>query len=252
MSEVVVLDGITYTRLHVWAAANNVTIGLARVWAKKGFILGARKILRGLVWAIPLGAKVPERSGSRRPREAESWLPKPAALDRALKLFRKKFISAILDYDRDPSSRARWSKKDVMSMCQWPYPKDWRTLRGVLEEQVGLILLMPGSGIGTKGREAARPWTFTTCPQDREWSVVNAVAHQLGGMKRTAKVTSIAIAPPDEKHALDEGSKTRIDEALEKQEVKLDAVLETLQRVKQNLLDHETMKLLEEYSDYGE
>ena len=68
-------------------------------------------------------------------------------------------------------------------------------------------------------------------------------------MKRTAKVVAQALAPPDQKHALDEGSKTRIDLVLEEQDVKLDNVLQTLQDVKQDLLDRDTMRLLEEYNE---
>lgn len=178
-------------------------------------------------------------------------LKKAIALTIAESLFRKKYWDCVFFYEADPceASRARWTKKEVMQICRWPYPGDWSSLRKILEKKVGLIMYMPGSGIGSFGRETARPWTFATCQADREWSVTNAAAHQIGSMKRTAGVMSAALTPGDERHALDEGSKARIDEGLKKHDVKLDKVLQTLQDVRQNLLDERTMKLLAEYGE---
>lgn len=185
---------------------------------------------------------------------------KQKALERSKQLFRKVFFQAITRYEEslreDPDNpiRARWTKEEVMSLCKWPYPKDWRPLREALETKIGLIMLLHGAR-GKRGDKVC-PWTFATCPKDREWCVVHAVRCQVGGMKRTARITALAIAPPspeelEEKslHALEEGSGSRINQVLEDQGIKLNKVLKTLQDVKQDLLDRETMKLLEKFGD---
>lgn len=175
------------------------------------------------------------------------------ALTIAERLFREKFFEAIARYDEsvregdEPPLRARWSKEEVMSMCQWPHRENWRHLRDRLESKIGLIMLLQGARSRRHG--TVRAWTFATCREDRELAIIHATRCQVGGMKRTAKVVAQALAPPDEKHALDEGSKTRIDEVLDEQGIKLDKVLQTLQDVKQNLLDRDTMRLLEEYNE---
>lgn len=180
-------------------------------------------------------------------------LRQAVALVVAERLFRKKFFEAVARYDEstrrgdEPPIRARWSKEEVMEMCQWPYLENWRPLRDVLETKIGLIMLLQGARSERGG--VVRAWTFATCLEDRELSIIHATRCQVGGMKRTAKVVSLALSPPDEKYALDEGSKTRIDRVLKEQDVKLDNVLQTLQDVKQNLLNRETMKLLAEYGE---
>ena len=69
----------------------------------------------------------------------------------AERLFREKFFEAITRYDEsvregdEPPLRARWSKEEVMQMCQWPYLENWRPLRDVLEAKVGLIMLLQGA-----------------------------------------------------------------------------------------------------------
>lgn len=223
--------------IEPWATLANVDVNIARSWAKEGLLEGAQKSLFG-DWKVPLKTGIPAL---------------PVLLALAKRLFREKFFEAITRYDEsvrvgdEPPLRARWSKEEVMEMCQWSYPNSWRTLRDVLEAKIGLIMLLQGAR--SEHRGAVKPWTFATCQEDRELSIIHATRCQIGGMKRTAKVVAQALAPPDEKYALDEGSKTRIDEVLDKQGVKLDNILQTLQDVKQNLLDRDTMKLLEEYNE---
>jgi len=232
-------DGITYVLLEDWARKHQVPTYLVRIWFRASLLKGVRKPPnKPEPLIIPKETKKPTKAG---------------LLNYAEGLFRKVFIRAILDYERAPDGdqsprRARWSKEEIMTLCQWPYPDDWSMLRSRLEARVGLIMLRPGSGNPWKD-EVVKVWTFATCPEDREWGILNAIGSQLGGMKRTAKVTSLAIAPPDERNALNEGSKERIDKLLQKQDTKLDRVLSTLQNVKQDLLDRDTMKLLEGLGD---
>lgn len=188
-------------------------------------------------------------------------LKQAVALRKAEKLFRKIFFDAVSRFEeavrenyKDPELdldlelyRARWSKADVMNLCEWEYLSDWRILRSHLEKEIGLIMLMRGSR--RPWVTQIQPWTFATSVEDREWGVAHAIRCQIGGMKRTAKVTAQALAPPDEVHALDEGSKTQIDLLLKTQNVKLDTVLKTLQSMKDSLLEQETMKLLAEYGE---
>jgi len=228
------MDKIT---IESWAALAYVSPQIALSWAQEGLLEGAKKRLFGS-WEIPLGTGLPR---------------KRIILDRSERLFRRAFFNAIAEYDEsiregeEPPLRARWSKEEVMEICQWPRPNTWRPLRDILETKVGLIMLLPGARTERGG--VAKPWTFATCQEDRELCIIHATRCQIGGMKRTANVVAQAIAPPDEKHAIDKGSKTRIDEAMDAQGVKLDNVLKTLRDVKQNLLDRETMNLLEEYSE---
>lgn len=223
--------------IESWAALANVSPRVAQNWAKKELLEGAQKSLFG-GWKVPLKTGIPAL---------------PVLLVLAKRLFREKFFEAIARYDEsvregdEPPIRARWAKEEVMEICQWPHPENWRPLRDVLETEVGLIMLLHGAR--TEHGGLVRAWTFATCQEDRERCIIHATRCQIGGMKRTAKVVSQALAPPDEKYALDEGSKTRIDEVLDEQGIKLDNVLQTLQDVKQDLLDRDTMKLLAEYGE---
>ena len=219
--------------LDLWAEIANIDLSIARNWAREGLLEGAKKpLLKD--WTIPLGTKSPN---------------KVEVLERSTELFRKKYWSCVLYYEADPceATRARWTKEEVMQISQWPYPQSWRLLRDELEAKVGLIMLLKGAR--HKGDGVIRPWTFATCQEDRELAVIHATRCQIGGMRRTAKVVSQALEPGDERHALDKGSKTNIDRVLKEQDVKLDNVLRTLQDVKQDLLDRDTMKLLEEYNE---
>jgi len=173
---------------------------------------------------------------------------KEEAVKEAKKKFYRIYWDAVLFYEANPSeaNRARWTKEWLMCNCGWPYPEDWRTLGDALEG-IGLILYLPGARSGWASK--VRPWTFATCVEDREWYIAHAAAVQVGTMKRTAKVIGQAIAPPDERHALEEGSKERIDKMLKKQNVKLEDVLRTIRHMKQDLLDRETRRLLAEYGE---
>jgi len=248
VAKAVLVGDVTYILLEDWAKAKVRTLGLARVWARTEKIEGALKLL-DKDWIVPIDAEEPIDAA---PREQIS---KPEALARATKLFRRIFFDAISRYEEsaragaEEPDRARWTKEEIMEWCKWPYSDDWRMLRSQLEAQVGLIMLRQGAGDPRTSYEQVKLWTFATCAEDREWGVINAVGSQVGAMKRTAKVTSLAIAPPDERHALDEGSKSRIEEVLERQNIKYDALMKSILDVKQDLLDRETMELLEAYGN---
>jgi len=112
-------------------------------------------------------------------------------------------------------------------------------------------MLRRGAGNPWKD-ETIRTWTFATCPEDREWGVLNAAKSQVGAMKRTAHVTTQALAPPDEreeKHALGADSKGRIEKLSEEQDIELNAVLKSVRDVAQDLLDRETLKQLEAFGE---
>jgi len=144
-------------------------------------------------------------------------------------------------YLREPI-RTRWTKQEILDLCGWP--KDlWRMLRDRLETEVGLIMLRPGSGNPWK-KGAVRLYTFSTCIEDREWGVYNSAALQLGAMKRLGEVTKVALAPPEGRFALNDGSEKRINRLLKKQEVKIDQLWESLQKVQVGLTDRQTLRLL--------
>jgi len=251
----IILDNITYILLEDWAITQRRTLQTAKGWARTGKIQNAQQLFDGS-WIVPIDTEEPEPEGPKTGVDSEliSEKKQAYALVQATNKFREIFFAARDSYetaikakDENPY-RARWSKEEIIDLCQWPYTDDWRTLRSRLEREVGLIMLRPGAGRPWQG-ESTQVWTFATCKEDREWGVINAARSQVGAMRRTAQVTSLAIAPPDEKHAIDSGSKTQIERVLDQQNIKLDEIFKSIQKVKQDLLDRDTMKLLE---DYGE
>ena len=185
--DTITVKGITYTHLHLWAEANKIVTQQALKWAAQGRIAGAQK-LSGGGWAIPIEAKVPKGL-------------KTEALARAIGLFRKKYLKAVLDWERDPNIRARWSKEDVMGICEWPYLGNWRPLRNALESHVGLILLLPGSR--NEWGSVARCWTFPTRKADMMWGVSHILNQQKGTALRASETVRKRIAPSDGRYALE-------------------------------------------------
>jgi hypothetical protein len=225
--DTITVKGITYTHLHLWAAANKIAIRQARKWAAQGRIAGAHKLPLGN-WAIPIEAEVPKGL-------------KAEALAKAVVLFRKKYLKAVLDWERDPNIRARWTKEDVMGICEWPYLGNWRPLRNALENQVGLILLLPGAR--SEWGSVARGWTCRTRKADMMWGVSHILNQQKGTALRASETVRKRIAPSDGRYALES---QWVQELLGKLNQNADRLMQLASGARANWEDEVLLESLEE------
>lgn len=169
---------------------------------------------------------------------------KRAGLMLAIELFRKKYLKAVLDWEEDPNIRARWTKEEVMDICRWPYLRDWRTLRNALENQVGLILLLPGAQSAWGGNK--RCWTFPTRKADMMWGVQQDLKQLKGTAYRTRETVRKRIAPRDGRYALESKWVSELLDNLDENVNTMKLLADGARR------DWELEAAVEAYEDYGE
>ena len=142
--------------------------------------------------------------------------------------------------DLDEPIRTRWSKADILRICNCPRSQ-WPRLKRRLDKSVGLVTLRQGAGNSWKG-EQLKCYTFLTGLEDDELGTYRALTARAGEKGWIEYLLAAEATYQRERKAL-----AAINKEPEPEEpVDRDELLETLRSINKDLLTRDMLEMLKE------